>query len=41
MYLPINPLSFPKPFGKRLDLEFNKIRLVFSVAAVINITLAK
>ena len=40
IYLPNKPLSLPRPEGKRLDCEFNNIRLVFKVEALTKMILA-
>ena len=41
MYLPSTPLSLPKPFGKRDEVEFSRMRFVLMVDAFTKITSAK
>ena len=37
MYFPNKPLSFPKPLGKRLEIEFNKSIDIYENTMIANI----
>jgi hypothetical protein len=40
-YFPRRPLSFPRPPGKRVEVELRRMRFVFSAEAFTNTTRAR